>query len=71
MYVGESACERSATNPLVTKKDLDTVSEAGTIKDSDSGDEGGRNDNTEIDEGNKESIGDENKSPKQIEESSM
>ncbi|XP_065909460.1 uncharacterized protein [Dysidea avara] len=69
--IGESACERSATNPLVTKKDLDTVSEAGTIKDSDSGDEGGRNDNTEIDEGNKESIGDENKSPKQIEESSM
>ncbi|XP_065911689.1 latrophilin-like protein LAT-2 [Dysidea avara] len=32
----DSNCEVSATNPLAAKKDLDTVSEAGTIKDSDS-----------------------------------
>ena len=64
----------SAINPLTAKRDLDTVSEAETIKDSDSGNEEGDqpgNDNTEIDEGNKESSVDGSKCPQQLEESSI
>jgi len=63
----------AATNPLTAKKDFDTVSEAGTIKDS-GGEEANQpgNDNTEIDEDNKESIlVDESKCRPQFEETSM
>ena len=62
----------AATNPLTAKKEFDTVSEAGTIKDS--GDEEANkpgNDNTEIDEDNKSILVDESKCPPQFEESSM
>ena len=66
--------EMSAINPLADKTDLDTVSEAGTIKDFDNGDEEGNhpgNDNTEINEDNKESSVDDRECPRQQEESSM
>jgi len=56
---------------LTAKKDIDTVSEAGTIKDSDSGGTQVGNDNTKVDKGYKESIlVDESKCPPQLEESS-
>ena len=65
----------SPINPLAAKEEFDAVSEAGTIKDSNSGDEEANqpgNDNTEIDEDKKESIlVDESKCPPQLEESSM